>query len=284
MFGKLRGSLLIGLILVFLGVFLILGQILRVDIGKYLGPLVLILIGVFILLGRRRSSKGPVITKEWGTMVVEGGSAGQLSSFNRVHHRGVGEVIITQGEPQSVKIEAEEQVQKWIRLEVKDETLIIRLDADWTDWVRMPWSSTGPIRFYITMKEVRGLHLAGAGSVKARGVQTAQLEVNQSGAGNLNLEGLQVEKLRVNLSGAGSITTDGNVQSQEILLSGAGSYHADTLQSQNTIITLKGVGSAYVCVAQTLNAEISGIGSVRYRGSPQVIQKVTGLGSLKQES
>ena len=41
---------------------------------------------------------------------------------------------------------------------------------------------------------------------------------------------------------------------------------------------------AVVKVSRELNADISGIGSVEYIGSPQVTQEVSGVGSIKQRA
>jgi len=96
----------------------------------------------------------------------------------------------------------------------------------------------------------------------------------------MSLSHLTADKLTVQLSGAGSLNADGAVTSQDINLSGVGSYSAADLKSITASVSLSGVGSATVWVINTLDVTVSGAGSVGYFGEPQITKNVTGLGSL----
>ena len=47
-------------------------------------------------------------------------------------------------------------------------------------------------------------------------------------------------------------------------------------------VTISGGGSGTVNVSGTLDVTISGLGSLKYKGYPQVNQKITGGGSVQQ--
>ena len=83
------------------------------------------------------------------------------------------------------------------------------------------------------------------------------------------------------ISGAGAVKLEGRADYQSIKMSGAGGYSGFELISQNCKIDISGVGSADVFVEKELDARISGLGGVSYKGNPDnVISDVSGLGSV----
>jgi hypothetical protein len=53
------------------------------------------------------------------------------------------------------------------------------------------------------------------------------------------------------------------------------------LQSQHANLSLSGAGSAKVWAEATLNGSITGAGNIQYKGSPEIEETQTGLGSIK---
>ncbi|MGH2503064.1 MAG: GIN domain-containing protein, partial [Ktedonobacterales bacterium] len=80
----------------------------------------------------------------------------------------------------------------------------------------------------------------------------------------------------------GDMNIAGSAQSQNVRISGAGNYHASNFQTDTTDVTITGVGDARVSASQVLYATISGAGAVTYHGMPQVSQRITGVGSVRQ--
>jgi hypothetical protein len=66
------------------------------------------------------------------------------------------------------------------------------------------------------------------------------------------------------------VLVDGQVDDQVIALISAGNYEAENLISATVDAEIADSGSATVRVSTTLNADITGIGSVFYHGSPVV--------------
>lgn len=93
--------------------------------------------------------------------------------------------------------------------------------------------------------------------------------------------GLEVTELEVQLAGAGLISLRGKANSQRLELSGAGNLSAFELESKACYIELSGFGSAQIFVTDNLEAEVSGVGNIRFKGDPRNIQReVTGLGDI----
>jgi len=96
-------------------------------------------------------------------------------------------------------------------------------------------------------------------------------------ASNVSGSGLKLES-----SGASSINVEGSVTNLEADFSGACSLDAKDLHTETAKISLSGAGSVDVTVTESLNASISGAGTVTYGGNPKTVEKnVSGLGKIQ---
>ena len=91
----------------------------------------------------------------------------------------------------------------------------------------------------------------------------------------MNLNG---QDLKVSISGVGKINMKGEVDTQQVDISGAGSYSAKELISRDCEVDISGAGRATVNVTDTLDIQLSGVGSVEYTGNPSVTQNISGVG------
>jgi hypothetical protein len=198
-----------------------------------------------------------------------------VSGFDRVQFSGIGDVELVQGDREELVIEAEDNVLSRITTEVRGGTLYIGFD-------RRPIFPTKTVKFYLTMRDIRGLETTGVSNIQAENVVTDRLEIRISGTGNTNIYQLTTDRLNVNISGAGSFTAQGETQEQTINLSGAGNFNGFDLASQNANVTITGLGKVTLWVVDRLDVTISGAGEVDYYGSPQINQQISGLGNLKR--
>ncbi|MBI4672111.1 MAG: DUF2807 domain-containing protein [Chloroflexi bacterium] len=218
---------------------------------------------------------GVNVTRGSGNVVTE---TRAVSGFNSVTLAGFGDLNITQGETESLMIQAEDNILPYITTEVKDDVLTIGLKSGINN---VSLSPTNPVKFELAVKTLNSIQLAGAGNITTSALKSETLNLTTSGAGSLNMQQLQVKQLEVVVSGAGSVTLAGSSDTQTASLTGLGSYNAGDLQSQRASVTISGAGSATVWAKESLTAQISGAGSISYYGEPQVSQSVNGLGSVK---
>jgi Putative auto-transporter adhesin, head GIN domain len=197
-----------------------------------------------------------------------------VSGFDRIDLYGVGKLIVRQTGVQSLTIEGDDNIVPLVRAEVTGQTLRIGLEPGMGI---QPWV---PLVFNVTVSDLSALHLSGAGSIEGDDLRAGNFEAGISGAGNARLGNLTADSLKVSISGAGDFVLSGNVTEQEVVLSGAGSYRAGDLQSRSASVRTTGAGSATVRVSDNLSASLSGVGSVRYYGSPVVQQHKSGLGNI----
>jgi len=200
-----------------------------------------------------------------------------VSGFRRVSFRSFGELIIRQGESESLEIEADEDALARTATEVRGDTLHIEIDRAWK-WFFVPPQR---IRMYLTVRDVDALDVSGAGRLEADALVTDRLKLVLGGAGAIVVRSLSVDELEVELDGVGTIRVAGRARTQDVSLPGAGTYDAGELESTAATVRLTGVGQATTWVTETLDAQISGVGSLDYYGEPEVKVDRTDLGTVK---
>jgi len=238
---------------------------------RFFVVLLLLVTGVFAL-----SACGLRMVRGSGKVVEE---SRPVSGFDSVASSGSGDVIITQGDEESLKIEAEENLMRYIRTEVRGNTLHIYMDPAGAFSIQ----PTKPMRFYVSMKQVTGLDLSGSGTIKSDRIETEDLTMNVSGSGKIDLNELVADSLRVDISGSGRTMVKGVVEKQKVVVSGSGRCNHEKLVTRDTTLDLSGSGGAYINAADTLTMNVSGSGDVEYTGTAKVTQNVTGSGRISSK-
>ena len=206
-----------------------------------------------------------------GNVVTE---AREVSGFDSVALSGLGQVIITQGDEESLTIETDDNLMRHIESNVRNGTLELGLARN---TIPVPSQS---IIFRVSVPDLTALDSSGAGLFEIDKLDTDRLKVTLSGAGDIKVDSLSATDLAVKISGAGNVDLAGQVGTQEIDMSGLGNYSAPDLESQTASVRISGAGGAVIWAQDTLDVEISGAGNVEYYGSPAVTKDISGAGRL----
>ena len=198
-----------------------------------------------------------------------------VKDFQLISLGGSGDLIITQGDSEALKIEAEDNLLPLIESEVRGGTLYLGFKPN-TGSV----SPTQPIKYYLNVKNINGIDLSGSGSVQADTLKAGSISFTCSGSGNIAVKTLTADALNYNLSGSGSTSLGGIVGQQSVQISGSGSYLAADLDSQQATVILTGSGNMTIWATDSLNITISGSGSVNYYGKPILNQNISGSGKI----
>ena len=201
-----------------------------------------------------------------------------VSGFTAIQLDGAGRLFIVQGDSESLKIRADDNLMANLTAEVQEDTLVLGYREQF--W-RKTFLPSQPVVYALTMTEMSTLTLNGAADVEIQALETEAFDLEIYGAGNVVVQSLSAEKLSVNLSGAGSVSVRGTVTEQTVHLDGASNYQAGGLQSRHTSIEINGLGQGIVWAAETLQTNINGGGSVSYYGAPEVVQQFSGLGEVR---
>lgn len=206
----------------------------------------------------------------------------EVPEYSGLYFKSFGEVYLEQTEGCDFHIEGPDEILAKIKTEVRDGNLSITFDKDDIDWTDPQLRHTQPnLRYFVTFKQLTQVNFLGAGNIHAEGLIGEDLKLIHTGVGELLLKGLKYQNLKVHFGGLGEIQLDGQVQSQQVRVSGMGEYVADNLQCQTAEVDLSGAGSAKIWVLDELRAVVSGAGSIQYKGSPKLTEENTGIGSIK---
>ncbi len=137
----------------------------------------------------------------------------------------------------------------------------------------MPEGSQGRLR----------VELSGSGSLELGDLHAASASLSLGSIGEAVIESLHAGSLLVQVDGSGSLQIhSGKVSEQRVTLTSLGGYQAGKMECDRAEVKITGSGSAEVHVSQYLKAELENIGWLRYTGSPQVDQVVSGSGGVEQ--
>jgi len=230
----------------------------------------------------------------------------ELPAFSAVRLGTRATVIVRQGSPQRVLVEATSADLLNIKTEVVNNQLRIYTAMTGTQIGPVKFNPrtatlTGPVTVYVTLPTVRGLAVSSSGRLQADTLQAQHLTlgVSSSGrlllgqvqagsvraglssSGQLSIGQLRADTLRATLSSSGTITAAGVCSYSALGVSSSGRLNAAWLAVQDCQARISSSGSCQVNVARTLDAYLSGSGSVVVSGHPQVTSHTSGSGRVR---
>jgi len=229
-------------------------------------------IAVCVSLGISGCSLPPAISGN-GVLVTESRSA---SDFHAVSIGGSGRALITQGDTESLTIQADENLLPYIQSEVRNGELRI-------------WTKRGNLRFSqapvytLEVRELDRLQLSGSLHAEIDALKTDRLKGGVSGSGTITFGSLEAQSVTVGISGSGTISiAEGTTESLGLSVSGSGNLRAAEFRAESVEVTISGSGDARVWATESLDARVSGSGDIRYMGTPQVSSSISGSGKVRQ--
>jgi hypothetical protein len=219
-----------------------------------------------------------------------------VSGFDEVALSGQGTLHIDVGRKESLRIEAERNLMRYLETEVHSDRLRIGVRSG------VLLRNTRPIHYYLTVRNLDALVLSGSGKIIAPDLEAGSFAVTVSGSGKVEMADLKASHVRVRISGSGDMSVDeldaitlkvgisgsgdmevagGEVIEQAVTISGSGKYVARGLESKEARTLISGSGMATVQVSENLSAHVAGSGDVYYLGRPAVETTVSGSGDVK---
>lgn len=206
-----------------------------------------------------------------GRVITENRSVG---SFDGIIIKGACDIILTEGS-NSVKLEADENLQEVVDIYVKDGNLVIKNKESIKKSTEM--------NLYISVRELRLLNISGAANLEARGViHGKELEINVSGAVDATME-VDVACLNIFCNGAATLNLSGRSGCANYEIDGAATIKAYDLRSDEVEIDVRGTGSAQLNAAESLDIKVSGMANIDYKGNPSMTKSIKGMGSVNRK-
>jgi hypothetical protein len=201
----------------------------------------------------------------------------EVSDFTGVALSGSGNLTITQGDNETLTVEADDNVMEWIETEVRSGTLHLGFRSG----VNIINTSRA-IEYRLTVRDLNSLTVSGSGNANAENLVGEDVTITVSGSGEVQIDELTASTVTVVISGSGDVDVNGGAAEQQaITVSGSGQYRAADLPSESADVDISGSGDATLWVAEMLDIVVSGSGNLDYYGTPQVNQRVSGSGDVR---
>lgn len=202
-----------------------------------------------------------------------------VSLFTKVEVHGAIKVYVSQGELKPVKIETDENLLPYIELIQEGDQLTVKTRNGYN------LSSSGDMKIYVTAPSYKRIEVSGACDIigETKIDDNENLDLHVSGAGEIKMD-VDAPEIVAKISGSGSVNLKGETKRFDLNLSGAANAHCYDLLSENTKVEISGAGDAEVYASVKLDAQVSGAGTVNYKGNAQNInQHVSGAGSVNKK-
>ena len=208
-----------------------------------------------------------------GNVVTEQRNVGR---FNAVEAGSALEVRVRQDAANSVRIEADQNLQEFIEAFTDGNTLVIRQKQGYN------LDPTKEIVVYVSAPSFESLEVSGASRLLGETPLSGnKLELFVSGASEANVE-VKVSKLNTEVSGASTMQVRGNASDFSTQASGASKIRCADLVTDDATVDVSGASHAEVTANKQLNVEASGASEVRYRGNANIRQESSGASSVSK--
>jgi hypothetical protein len=197
-----------------------------------------------------------------------------VRSFDQVALMGIGTLVITQGDTEGLRIQADDNVLPLLQSTVSSGVLTLE-PKEHTE-IR----ASTPIRYELAARQLQLISVEGAAEAQAARLLADRFALEVEGAGRVGIDQLTAKTLTARMEGSGGVRVGGQVVQQTLHVEGAGTYHGESLESQRTTVAVAGSGTCAVRAHDSLDARVEGSGVVTYSGSPAVTRHVSGSGQV----
>jgi len=241
-----------------------------------------------------------------------------VSNFTAVELNTSGNLIIQQGENQALTIEAEDNLLPLLTSEIVDGRLLlgIKLGSSFSSTRPIIYRLTVKNLEAITLNasgdiqasdlavdgdlalRINGsgnmtlgalkaagatLNLSASGNLDAASLESEQSTFTVSGSGKVTIPNLTLTNLNVIMQSAGDVTVGGTAAELSVQISGSGSFNGNELASQTAVVSTSSSGDARLQVSESLNATVTGSGSIFYSGEATVQQVDNASGNIVKQ-
>lgn len=187
-----------------------------------------------------------------------------VDNFDAILAGGARTVILTQGDSFSVEVETDSNLQEYVTLDVKNNTLHFGFSTKKIKNYKV-------LKFYVTAPDYKRIKVSGASKVVSTGtLKGDELKLVASGASDIKLD-VEYKSIITKVSGASDVALSGTATSSVVSCSGASEFHGKNLVSVNSVVKASGASNCYVAAESNLTYELSGASEVKYVTAPETV-------------
>ncbi|RYG51885.1 MAG: DUF2807 domain-containing protein, partial [Chitinophagaceae bacterium] len=184
-----------------------------------------------------------------------------VNPFSQLHISGVFNVVLSQGDKEALKIEAEDNLQELILVENGESGLNLSMKK------HVNIKSDKKLTVYITFKKIKLLDISTVGNVTSKGTLSFDdLALNNKSVGNVELN-LSAHSLNLENKSVGNLELEGKADNAVVKNKSVGNFRAASFVVQTMDIDNNGIGNADVNAEKNLKLRSSGLGKVKNKGA-----------------
>ena len=176
-----------------------------------------------------------------------------VTPFTSISTEGAFTIEVTCQKELGLEVEGDDNVLGVVTTEVSNNVLRLRNTKN--------YSSSEQVKFRISVPNLEGLSV--------------------QGAGHIDVKGLNNEKFEIDAEGAPSISVSGNTKIIDIDSRGDGKIDTHSLHASRGVVDSKGVAQIDLDVADELDVTVSGPSTVYYEGNPKINKTIHGPGRVE---
>ena len=225
-------------------------------------------------------------TAQWGKKVKGNGNMTTIErsvgDYDAVELSGWFDVNLVAGNEGELTLKGEENLLEYIKTEVKDGKLTIKVKKG-INLKPSSWKKGMGIYVTLPVEDINAVTLSGSGDIVGKTTLKANnFKTSISGSGDITLD-VDANEVKATMSGSGDINLSGKTGDLEVRVSGSGDIKAYDLEADYVSAEVSGSADVKVTVNQTLKARVSGSGDISYRGNPKKIDsKTSGSGDVSK--
>jgi len=210
-----------------------------------------------------------------GNIVTEKRS---VSNFTDINVSNAFDVEIKIGPAEEVKVEADDNIMKYIRTEVSGNTLRIKTE-------NLHSLSDAHLKVYITMPEVKNIDASAAANVKVLDIikVNGKLGFNASSAADIEAE-VEAPEVEAEASSSGTVKLSGKTKNYKAQASSGASIKTAELLSEITDVSVSSGANAAVYSSVSLSADASSGGTIKYYGDGSVKPNTSSGGTIEKKN
>jgi hypothetical protein len=179
-----------------------------------------------------------------------------VAPFTSISTEGAFTIEVTCQKDPSLEVEGDDNVLEYVTSDVSGNVLRLKNTKS--------YSTSEPVKFRISVPNLEGLSL--------------------NGAGHIDVKGLNNDKFEIDANGAPTIVVSGTTKVIDIGANGAAKVDTTKLHASRGVVDTNGASRVDIDVKDQLDATVNGPSTITYRGDPVVNKTVRGPGKIERRS
>lgn len=189
-----------------------------------------------------------------------------LGSFNAISASGSVNVTLQKG-PQSVVVETDDNIMRYVETAVSDNTLKIRLK-------NINNLRNATVNVYVTAPVLKDIDASASAEIESKGSITSdsEIELKASSGSKIQMD-LDAPSVKADASSGGSVIVSGRTRNLTAKSSSGSNVNALSLKAENATANASSGGSVRVSASISVKAEASSGATVKYTGGATEVKK-----------